>query len=43
MSLVQIYFPDGEPISEVVFGCESSKECCGMKCCGDDVLINIIM
>uniref|UniRef100_A0A1I7V1Y3 CX domain-containing protein n=2 Tax=Caenorhabditis tropicalis TaxID=1561998 RepID=A0A1I7V1Y3_9PELO len=39
----QIYFPSGEPITEVVFGCETSKECCGMKCCGDDVLINIII
>ncbi|UMM32315.1 hypothetical protein L5515_006156 [Caenorhabditis briggsae] len=39
----QIYFPDGEQVSEIVFGCETSKECCGMKCCGDDVLINIII
>ncbi|CAL2044491.1 unnamed protein product [Caenorhabditis brenneri] len=39
----QIYFPSGEPITEVVFGCETSKECCGLKCCGDDVLINIII
>ncbi|CAI2353536.1 unnamed protein product [Caenorhabditis sp. 36 PRJEB53466] len=39
----QIYFPDGNPITEVVFGCENNKECCGMKCCGDDVLINIII
>ncbi|KAF1752768.1 hypothetical protein GCK72_019323 [Caenorhabditis remanei] len=39
----QIYFPNGDPITEIVFGCETSKECCGMKCCGDDVLINIII
>ncbi|CCD67014.1 CX domain-containing protein [Caenorhabditis elegans] len=39
----QIYFPSGDRIQEVVFGCEVSKECCGMKCCGDDVLINIII
>uniref|UniRef100_A0A8R1HP46 CX domain-containing protein n=1 Tax=Caenorhabditis japonica TaxID=281687 RepID=A0A8R1HP46_CAEJA len=38
-----IYFPDGDALTEVVFGCESSKECCGLKCCGDDVLINIII
>ncbi|CAI5453180.1 unnamed protein product [Caenorhabditis angaria] len=39
----QISFRGGSPIDAFVFGCENNKECCGLKCCGDDVLINIII
>ncbi|CAB3396806.1 unnamed protein product [Caenorhabditis bovis] len=39
----EIEFSNGSRLESITFGCENGKECCGLKCCGDDVLINIII